>query len=322
MSEIASAFVSLLPSASGFGSKMESQLGGEVKGSGKRLGGVFGKTFALAGGLLAAAGIGSFLKDSLGEAREAQKVGALTESIIKSTGGAAKITAGQVGDLAGAISAKTGIDVEQIQTGSNLLLTFKNVRNELGRGNKIFNQATRAAVDLSAAGFGSIESGSKMLGKVLNDPIKGITALGRAGVTFTAGQTKRIKNFVEENKLLRAQKLVLREVNSQVGGAAEATATYGDKASVAFGNIKEQVGTELVAPAVDAISKAFLGLAPSISTGISAIGPGIKQAQAFLAPFVAQVQGFFAGSGGAAVQGFATQVVGLLQSQLVPVLQT
>lgn len=320
--EVGSAFVSLIPSARGFGSKMESEVGGEVKGSGKRLGASFGKMFALAGGVLAAAGIGSFLKDSLGEAREAQKVGALTESIIKSTGGAAKVTAGQVGALAEAISNKTGIDDEAIQSGANLLLTFKNVRNEVGKGNKIFDRATQAATDLSAAGFGDMAGQSKMLGKALNDPIKGITALSRSGVTFSESQKEQIKSLVESGKTLKAQKIILGEVESQVGGAAAATATYGEKASVAFGNLKEQVGTELLIPAVDALSKAFLRLVPSISKGVSAIKPAFASAQAFLAPFIAQVQGFFGGSGGSAISGFATQVMTVFKAQVLPVLQT
>lgn len=322
MAEVASAFVSLLPSARGFGSKMESELGGEVKGAGKRLGSGFGKMFAVAGGLLAAAGIGSFLKDSIGEAREAQKVGALTESIIKSTGGAAKVTAEQVGDLASAISLKTGMDDEAIQSGANLLLTFKNVRNELGKGNKIFDRATQAATDLSAAGFGDMAGQSKMLGKALNDPIKGITALSRSGVTFSEGQKEQIKTLVESGKTLQAQKIILGEVESQVGGAAAATATYGEKASVAFGNIKEQVGTELLVPGVDALSKAFLGLVPSITRGISAIKPAFAQAQAFLAPFIAQVQDFFNGSGKSAVAGFATTLGEVFKQNVLPVLQT
>ena len=196
------------------------------------------------------------LKDVIGEAREAQKVGALTAQVIKSTGGAANVTAGQVGKLATAISNKTGIDDEAIQKGSNLLLTFKNVRNEAGKGADMFNQATKAAVDLSAAGFGSIDSASKMLGKALNDPVKGMTALGRAGVTFTAGQKKQIKALVKSGDLLGAQKIILGEVKSQVGGAAAASATAGEKMKTAWNNAKESFGTALL-PAIDKLQVAI-----------------------------------------------------------------
>jgi acid phosphatase family membrane protein YuiD len=184
------------------------------------------------------------------EARESERVTRLTEAIIKSTGGAAKISARQVGELATSISNKTGIDDEAIQTGSNLLLTFKNVRNEVGRGADVFNQATAAAVDLSAAGFGSIDSASKMLGKALNDPIAGLTALGRAGVTFTEAQKEQIKGMVESGNLLKAQKVIMAEVQSQVGGAAAATATGMDKLKVTVANLAEEVGLKLL-PYID-----------------------------------------------------------------------
>ena len=218
---------------------------------------VYGTGAAVAGVVGAGIALTKLSKDSIGEAREAQKVGAITRSEIKATGGAAKISARQVGDLAGAISEKVGIDDEAIQSGSNLLLTFKNVRNEVGRGNKIFNRATRSAVDLSAAGFGSIESGSKMLGKALNDPLKGITALSRAGVTFTKQQQDTIKRLVEEGDLLSAQKMILKEVESQVGGVAEAQATWGDKAAVSWGNIQESLGTALL-PLLDRTQRWFV----------------------------------------------------------------
>ena len=212
--------------------------------SGKKVGsnlssGVSGALKA-AGGLLAAGGVGGFLRDSIAGARESNKVAAVTANAIKVTGGAAKVTARQVGDLAAAISAKTGVDDEAIQSGANLLLTFKNVRNEVGAGNDIFSQATASAQDLAAAGFGSADSAAKMLGKALNDPIKGMSALGRAGVTFTAAQKKQIAALVETGDVLGAQKIIMAEVQSQVGGAAEATATAGDKAAVAFGNLLQQ----------------------------------------------------------------------------------
>lgn len=258
--EVGVGYLTITPSARGFGADLHRQIVPEVakagtdagesasKGFGSRFSAGM-KTAALAGAAAlvgATAAAGDFVRDSIAEARESQKVNAVTEQIIKSTGAAAKISADQIGELTAAISAKTGIDDEAIQSGSNLLLTFKNVRNEVGAGNDIFNRATAAAVDLSATGFGSIESGSKMLGKALNDPVKGIAALSRAGVTFTDQQKEQIKTLVESGKTLDAQKIILKEVESQVGGTAEASATMGEKLSTSVGNFKELVGTGLL----------------------------------------------------------------------------
>jgi hypothetical protein len=100
-----------------------------------------------------------------------------------------------VGDLATAISNKTGVDDEAIQSASNLLLTFTKVRNEVGKGNDVFDQATQAAVDMAAVLGGDASSQAKLLGKALNDPIKGLSALSRAGVSFTAEQKEQIKTL-------------------------------------------------------------------------------------------------------------------------------
>jgi len=230
-------------------------------------------------GLAAGVGVGVVaLGKFVGEARESERVGKLTEAIIKSTGGAAKVSALDVAKLSTALSVKTGIDDELIQTGSNLLLTFKNVRDEVGKGNKVFSDATAAALDLSAAGFGSVESASKMLGKALNDPIAGITALSRAGVTFTAGQKDQIKAMVEAGDLLGAQKLIMKEVESQVGGAAAATATGMDKLRVTVGNLAEKVGTALL-PHID---RASTWLAEKLPGAIDVVTPKLQALGEFI----------------------------------------
>lgn len=225
----------------------------------------------------------NFLRESNEEARESQKVNALTANALQTTGAIAWSSSKQIGTLSDSISAKTAVDDEAVQTGANLLLTFKKVRNEVGAGSAIFDRATAAAVDLSASGFGSIDSASKMLGKSLNDPVKGVTALSRAGVTFTAGQKKQIAQMVEQNDLLGAQKVILREVESQVKGSAAAQATSGEKATLAYKNAQEAIGTALL-PVIDEVSEAFTKRA----------GPAAQQFAAFLTDDgIPAAKGFF-----------------------------
>ena len=130
----------------------------------------------------------------------------------------------QVGDLVTAISNKAGYDDEAIQSGANLLLTFTNIRNEAGKGNDIFNQSTRILTDMSTAMGTEPKQAAIQLGKALNDPIKGISALSRVGVTFTDGQKKTIKSLVDGGKTMQAQKIILKELNSEFGGSAAAQA--------------------------------------------------------------------------------------------------
>lgn len=238
--------------------KSSSGLGSALAGVGKTAAVVAGPAafLALAGGAVAA--FGAF--------KESEKVARQTEAVLKSTGGQAGVTAKQVSDLATAISRKTGVDDEQIQSGENLLLTFTNVRNEVGKGNDIFNQATSTITDMSAALGQDTKSSAIQLGKALNDPIKGITALSRVGVSFTAQQKEQITTLVKSGDTLSAQKLILGELNKEFGGSAEATATNGARLKVTLGNVAETIG--------GALSPAIEGAAGTLNTFIQGMTDG------------------------------------------------
>ena len=102
---------------------------------------------------------------------DSEKVAAQTEAVLKSTGGTAKVTADHVGTLAGSLSMLSGVDDEVIQSGENVLLTFTNIQNKVGKGNDIFDQATKTALDMSTALGTDLQSANIQLGKALTDPI-------------------------------------------------------------------------------------------------------------------------------------------------------
>jgi hypothetical protein len=209
----------------------------------------FGKSLAKMGGIVG--GVAGVIGGTLiNAARESEKVSRQTAAIIKATGGSAQVSSEQISKLAETMSYKTGIDDEAIQSSMNLLLTFKQVRNEVGQGNDIFTRASQAALDLGNV-FGSTDGAAKQLGKALSDPVKGISALRKAGINFTDQQKEQIRILVASGKSLEAQKLILAEVESQVGGTAAATATDFDRMKVAIGNVAEDLG-ELLLPAFEA----------------------------------------------------------------------
>ena len=182
----------------------------------------FGKIAAVAAGAAALGGLVKTLQIGTEEFMEQQKVVAQTNAVLKSTNGIAKVTSRQIENLAGALMLKSGVDDEAIQSGQNLLLTFTNIRNEVGKNNDIFNQATVATLDLSVAMGKDMQSSAILVGKALNDPIKGATALSRAGVQLTEQQKNQIRAFVESGRVMEAQKIILAELTTQFGGSAEA----------------------------------------------------------------------------------------------------
>jgi hypothetical protein len=247
MASIADLYMRVRPDVSKLGAELKT--GGEKaadtagKGAGKRYGGGFA---AGIGGVLAAGALVGFFKGAFDEAKEAARVTKLTEAVIRSTGGAAKVTAGDVDRLATRLSNMSGVDDELIASSQNVLLTFTGIRNELGKGNDVFNQATGLALDMSTALGTDLQGATIQVGKALNDPIKGITALSRVGVSFTQQQKDQIKAMVEAGDTMGAQKVILAELSKEFGGAAKAAASPADKARVAWGNFQEMIGTKLL----------------------------------------------------------------------------
>jgi len=141
-------------------------------------------------------GIGALIavgKKAIDEAQQAYQVSQLTNVILKNTGANAYTSVKQVSALAQSLSNLTGVDDELVQAGSNVLLSFGNIRNA-GKGSAaVFDRATAAAVDMSKAMGTDVASASKVLGKALADPVKGVQQLRRAGVLLTAEQQAQIK---------------------------------------------------------------------------------------------------------------------------------
>jgi hypothetical protein len=186
--------------------------------------GTFAGGAALAGVRALGGAITGFLGDAIQESRDAAHGLAQTEAVIKSTGGAAGVTAAQIVDMAGALSHSTLFTDDAIQADENLLLTFTNLKNGVGAGNDIFTQATKVSLDLAQAMGTDAAGGAVQLGKALNDPTAGISALTRVGVTFTDAQKGMIKSLQDSGDLMGAQKIILGELNKEFGGSAEAAA--------------------------------------------------------------------------------------------------
>lgn len=224
----------------------------------------------------------AFGKSAVSAFQESSAVAADTRAVLKSTGGVAGVTAKQIGGLATKLSEKSAMDDEAIQSGLNMIATFKNIRNEAGQGNKIFSQTSSVLVDLATKMGSDPKNAAIQLGKALNDPVKGISALTRVGVTFDAQQTKTITKLEEGGKMAEAQKVILKELNSEFGGSAAAykKSAAGQQAmvNVHLGNAMESLGktiTKVTQPAIafiaDALQKAvawFTKLPGPIKTGI------------------------------------------------------
>lgn len=175
---------------------------------------------------------------------ESQNVMAQTNAVLKSTGGVAGISADQVKKLANSLQGVTKFSDETVQSGENMLLTFTSI------GKDIFPQATETMLDMSQALGQDVKSSAIQLGKALNDPINGVTALRRVGVRFTDSQQDMINKLVESGRTLDAQKIILKELQVEFGGSAKAAGeTFAGKLDILknkFNDVQESIGGAIV----------------------------------------------------------------------------
>lgn len=159
--------------------------------------------------------------------------------------------------LADTQSRQLGIDDDIIKNTMSKLMTFKELAATADDVGGSFDRATMAAINMAAAGFGDAEGNAIQLGKALNDPIKGITALNRSGITFTETEKEMIAEMVNSGKILEAQDYMLKAVEKQVGGTAAATATASGKMKVAWDEMWESLGIKML-PAFDRFGKVMI----------------------------------------------------------------
>lgn len=125
-----------------------------------------------------------------------------------------------------------------------VLATFRSIAGD------VFRRTLGLAQDLSTVFGQDLRGSATQLGKALEDPIEGITALNRVGVTFTETQREMIAEMVRVGDIAAAQTVILDTLEQQVGGAgaAEAGGLAGafNMAADAAGALLEALG-EIVA---------------------------------------------------------------------------
>lgn len=221
---------------------------GKVTGALDGLKSVFGETTGTMLGQLSASalrdigqGIISVGKDITASALDAEKAQAQLNAVLASTGGVAGLTADELNELAEAYASLTMFDDEAIVGAESVLLTFTQI------GEDVFPTALEAILDVSQALGQDLQTSAIQIGKALNDPIEGMGALKRVGVSFTEEQENLIKTLVETGDVIGAQKIILAELQKEFGGSAEAAGkTFAGELTILqneLGNVGEDLGT-------------------------------------------------------------------------------
>ena len=212
----------------------------------------------------ALAGVGLALTRSFQEAAEADRSYRRLEAVLKATGHASGLTAGEIGAFAEATEASTLVTAEAVQDAASVLATFRSISGET------FTRSLSLAQDLATVFGSDLASAATQLGKALEDPTQGLTALRRVGISFTESERELITTLAETGRTAEAQRLILDALEKQVGGAAAAEAGgltgATNRLGDAWGNLLEAIGRT---PVIASVAQGALNLLSSTIEGIT-----------------------------------------------------
>lgn len=271
-------------------------------------------------------------KSSFDAAVQASDAIAQVNSALASMGPVAGKTSEQLQASAKELEKLSSFDDKEIlRSVTANMLTFGNVTGD------VFDRAQLAVVDLSARLNMDLQSATILVGKALNDPVKGMAALGRSGIQLTEDQKSLITSLVEVGDAAGAQAVLLKELEGQFGGAGKAArdAAPGSDAINKWSELKETIGAFLmdvaarIEPVINRVLDAFNNLSPggkdmAITFGLiaAAIGPvliimgTLVSSIGALIPVFAPLLALF---GGAGLTGVITALGAVLAPVLAPI---
>jgi hypothetical protein len=249
--------------------------GGQTEGQVTRFGGAAQRSFgvvaaAATAALISVVSLGAGFNKFVANTITADSAQAQLAAAIASTGGAADRTLEQLNQHAAALQKITNVGDEATNAMQGVLLTFTQIQGS------VFDRATAAVLDLSTAMGTGLNAAALQVGKALNDPVLGMTALSRSGIQFTQAQKDVVAAMVETNNVAGAQAIILDELEKQFGGsAAAARGTLGgalESLGNAFGDLFEiaNEGSDSLRTAVESLIDTVSD--PSFVAAIQGIG--------------------------------------------------
>lgn len=249
----------------------------------KAFSGLGGQIFSLRGALTGIAA-GFSLRSVINATVEAERIQALLEAKLKSTGRTAEFTGKQLADMGDKLREGTTFDDEGLAQAQTSLLTFGRVTG------KTFEDATRASLDLSTALGTDLNSAAELVGRALQQPDKAAKQLRSANILLTKSEEEKIKKLVEGGKVAEAQAIVLGKLETAYGGAAKAA---GDTFGGAIAELKNNIGNLLegeggsLEGAKQGVQELSATLAsPQVKQAFGTLTSGLLTAIGWLAQFV------------------------------------
>ena len=228
------------------------------------------------------------VKSLIDEQIEMEGAQSRLQAALNTTGHQTNETVESLSKYASALQDTTGVSDGLMVSNMAFLTTFTNIKGTLSDGTSVFRKAAETVLDLTAAAsqgritFETLRTNTTQLGKALNDPIKGMTALSKAGTTFDDSTKSLVKTLVLSGNLLGAQELILKEINKQYSGTAgiDSYEKRSRELGSAVGDLQKKIG-KLLLPGVKEVQRQMINLVKSMDVGkILSFGTAIAAASA------------------------------------------
>jgi hypothetical protein len=235
---------------------------------------------------------GVAFRSIIGNTIEQERVTAQLEATMRSTGRYTPELSKELQGYAASLQTLTDYGDEAIIGSEALLLTFTQI------GGDVFPRAQKSILDVATAMGTDLKAATLQVGKALNDPILGVSALAESGIQFTEDQKGMIRSLVETGDAAKAQGIILEELERQFGGSAEAARNTlgGSLKSLknSFGDLLEGDSQgEGVKGAIASINDLTDVLNdPAVKQGFAVIVDGAVTAAAKIAQMTADIAGF------------------------------
>lgn len=242
--------------------------------------------------------LGALFGKYIQNTRDAEQEQAQLAAVLKSTGEAAGYSQDQLNDMANSMSSLSILSGGEINQAQTSLLAFTGIVGDQ------FPRALQAAIDMSARTGMSVVAAAETIGRALDVPSKGLTALSKQGFRFTEDQKALAEQLERTGNVAEAQGIILDSLESSYKGAAEATRNTFDGALAGLNNTFDDLltGDGSLQVATNLINNLSTALAsPAAAQGIQMLTVGVV--------------GFAAAVGGRMVASTTASAVAFINAQ-------
>lgn len=220
-------------------------------------GGIGGLIAPVAGALAGIWGTSASISAAKTQLQAEQKLAA----VLEATGGAAGLSAKEIGAYASELQGATNYGDEVTIGAASILATFKEIKGQT------FKDTLASMQDIATVMGTDVSASAVQLGKALNNPTQGISALTKIGVSFTDQQKEQIKAMQAAGDMSGAQGVILAELQSEFGGAAKALADPWTQFTNTLGDVAENIGF-LLLPSINVLAESLTGMLGFVAGGV------------------------------------------------------